>query len=97
MPKGRRDEALSLWARQSVGFVRKIRPAAEIRQEIDREAKAIFSATGSMTAKGFAVARCKGETVGSRNDEPMSSGAEFPDWHRAAPSLLFDCLPPELD
>lgn len=35
-------EALSLWAGQSVGLVHKIQPAAEIVQEIDREAKAIF-------------------------------------------------------
>jgi NAD(P)H-dependent flavin oxidoreductase YrpB (nitropropane dioxygenase family) len=35
-------DALSLWAGQSVGLVHKIQPAAEILQEIDREARAIL-------------------------------------------------------
>lgn len=45
-------ETLSLWAGQGVGLVRKVQPAAEIVQEINREASAILKRLGIMSSLG---------------------------------------------
>ena len=43
-------EALSMWAGQGVGLVRKLQPAAEILKEIDAEASAILARLGTTSA-----------------------------------------------